>query len=733
MKTHFDERLRTALIIAVVALVALYSGVLSRFDNLLYDYGQRLHRQAPPRDVVIVAIDEQSLAQLGRWPWPRSLHARLVSRLHREGARAVALDMIFTEPDRTGGTDDTVLAQAIARAGNVILPVMLEQSSLSGQLLEVLPLPELTQAAYALGSVHAEIEADGIARGIFLREGLGSAHWLHFSEALAMAAQGRRASVLETEGQNDPYKVFREDYRRVPFLGPPGHFNTVSYVDVLNGNYPRDLFRNKLVLVGATAAGMGDRLPTPVSGLSEPMPGVEFHANALQAVRSGTLIRIAPTWLSLALTLLFSFFPVLLLSRLNPRAGILTSVAILLTVVVFALAVPVLYRLWIPPAPTLLAILIAYPVWSWRRLEAASRYLDQELDRLNQDLHDSAVAASEVADDMAEQDTFQARISRIQRVSQQLRGMRRLIDQVLEGMPHGVVALDDHGRAQLVNRRAQNWLEVKKGEQLPATLPVDREQCEINIRDGHHLLVDEAELDAVGIARVVNLVDISEIRKLEDERRETLAFLSHDIRAPLAGAIDQLKQHAGKDETLGRVHGQLQRSLQLAEEFLATARAETTDETQFQELDFADLVHQAVDSVYAIAQSRQVSLVRNITPEPVWVNGAFGLLERMAINLIQNAIKYSPPGAAVEISLQVSEDKAVFSVRDHGPGIAPEVRVRLFKRFSRVEGDRQDKVSGAGLGLYFVRLVAERHGGTAGVESTPGLGATFSVVLPALD
>lgn len=731
MKSFLDERWRTALILMLAGVLVSFTGILFRVDNLLYDLGQRLASKPPPSDVIIVAIDEESLSQLGRWPWSRRLHASLIDRLTAEGAKLIALDLIFAEPDTADQPADAELARAMESSRRVVLPVMLEQSRLNGQLLEVLPLPQLTKHAAALGRAHAEIEEDGIARGLYLREGLGMPRWPHFAGAIHDALKGAKDSGAVEQAASSPFILVREDFRRVPFLGPPGHFQTLSYAQVLTGRYPPGLFKGKIILVGATAAGLGDRLPTPVSGLSEPMPGVEFHANALEAFRQGTLVKNLSREAGMFITMILSVLPVFLLSRLSPRMGMLTSVVLLVLVTGVALVLPHAAGVWFAPSGALLAILIAYPVWSWRRLEAASRFLDREIRHLTLDLQQSAIVGRGMPE-AGTGDPFQARITQIQAASQRVRALRNLIDQVLEGMPHGVVAVDKSGRVRLVNRRAQDWLGIEKDTPSPVELKADEApvQHEIKSHEGIPLLVDEAEFPpAMGIARVINLVDIAEVKRLEAERRETLAFLSHDIRAPLAMAVEQLRSAQRSPEALTRLRAQLARAHELAEEFLATSRAELSDEAAFQEIDLCGLLQQATDAVYPLAQSGKVALIREIPVDPVWVKGEFGLLERMAVNLIQNAVKYSPENTHVRIELTDSGNKAGFCVTDSGPGIPEAELPRLFKRFSRLESPGS-AVSGAGLGLYFVRVVAEKHGGSVKTDNVTEGGARFCVSLP---
>ena len=184
-----NDYLSAALILLLLSALLHTTGILSRVDNLLYDVGQKLDYKAPPTDVIIVAIDEESLSQIGRWPWPRSIHADLIRRLKAEGASVIGLDIVFAEADKTDQAADVDLAQAILQANNVVLPVLLESTRLHGQIVETLPLPALAANAADVGRVHAVLDEDGIARSIYLYEGVGAAVWQHFSQAVLNVVQ----------------------------------------------------------------------------------------------------------------------------------------------------------------------------------------------------------------------------------------------------------------------------------------------------------------------------------------------------------------------------------------------------------------------------------------------------------------------------------------------------------------------------------------------------------------
>ncbi|NOT66889.1 MAG: CHASE2 domain-containing protein [Methylophilaceae bacterium] len=637
---HFTDRSSTALILLLLALLVSYSGGLGRVDNVLYDLGQKLGTRPAPSDLVIVAIDEESLSRLGRWPWSRRLHAALIDQLKQDGARVIGLDLILAEPQANDPSADIMLAESIRTAGNVVLPVLIESNRTNGQMLETLPLPQLGQYAAALGRVHAELDEDGIARSLFLWEGVGTALWPHFAQAVLMAAKiptPGLSAILPVVNTVQPYTLVRYDQRRINFLGAPGHVRSFSYAQVLNGEFPQGLFKDQIVLVGATAAGMGDLLTTPVSGLRQPMPGVEFHANALEAMRQDRLVKSLPDWLVMLVCAMLALAPLLWLPQLPPLQGLLVCLLWFVIVASVSITLPLWAGVWQPPSGALLAILLAYPVWSWRKLESASRFLDHELKRLHYELA-GKVMHRHKKNNAIFSDPFQARIIQVQTAS-------------------------------------------------------------------------------------------SRLRHLQTERKETLAFISHDIRVPLASALMQLE---ASGEATGKLYASLARALRLAEDFLSTSRAEMTDAMNFKETDMGSVLHQAADDAHSAARIKAVQLIRELPDEPVWVSGDFGLLHRAILNLIMNAVKFAPPDTKVTIRLEVINTYAEISVTDHGSGISQAQQAQLFKRFSRANA-ASDNLDGTGLGLYFVRSVTEKHGGSIGVASEPGVYTSFTMRLPLIE
>lgn len=166
-----------------ILLLLQTTSIPQRLDFWLYDTLITANPAEVSDDVVVVAIDEQSVDRLGRWPWPRTTHARLIEKLHQAGAKTIVFDILFPEPY----FDDPDLAAAMRNHGNVILPLHLSPPSHNYLISEQLPVPELAEAASALGHAHVELDEDGLARGIYLLNGLGNQLW----PSLALAASGK--------------------------------------------------------------------------------------------------------------------------------------------------------------------------------------------------------------------------------------------------------------------------------------------------------------------------------------------------------------------------------------------------------------------------------------------------------------------------------------------------------------------------------------------------------------
>jgi CHASE2 domain-containing sensor protein len=630
-------------VLATLAGMAAWQDWLRRADQVLYDVGLILNTRQPPTDIVIVAIDEESLARIGRWPWRRAVHATLIEKLTEAKAAAVGFDIMLSEADTRDPGGDRILAEAIRRNGRVVLPV--SQRNLGpGLISEGLPVEMFANAAARLGHIETELDVDGIARSVFLWAGPGQPKYPQFSLALLQFAQpeiSARHARRQPGTEAAPFAWQREGWLHMPFAGPPGTFRTVSYVDVLSGAVPAQALRDKLVLVGATATGLGDIYPTPMSGLGRSMPGVEIHATVLDTLRTGNAIEWLPRERVVAVTVATLFILMLALMHLSPRGGLLISAATALVAVVGSLLLIRWFHIWLPPGPILVATLLAYPLWSWRRLEAAQRFMDTELQQLRE----------------SEPATFAA-----------------------EAQSEGFDPLE------------------------------------------HRIAIVRAATERQ--------------RTIRKDRDETMRFISHDLRSPLVSVITLVE--GANSQTTSDCHARLhqvglyaQKALDLADDFFRLAKAEAADPRRFSEVDLVSIAMEAADEAWVIAERKKISIVvQNDCIDDTLVFGDRSLLHRALMNLLGNAIKFSPGGSTVRIILRNLDAWLEIAVADDGCGVPDEHQDKLFTRFGRIPSATQQPQPGVGLGLFIVKTIAERHGGRVSVQSAAEKGSTFAIRLP---
>ncbi|MFL6169478.1 MAG: PAS domain S-box protein [Ornithinibacter sp.] len=240
------------------------------------------------------------------------------------------------------------------------------------------------------------------------------------------------------------------------------------------------------------------------------------------------------------------------------------------------------------------------------------------------------------------------------------------------------------------------------------------------------VLVAEALRDAEAAARAAN-----------DTKNHFLSRMSHELRTPLNAVLGfgQLlsRQLAGTEhaEAVSYVLTGGQHLLELINDVLDTSRIEAGEMSlSLEPIDLAALVDETVQLMAPLAAAGNVTLLPAVGAPGVLVLADRQRVRQILLNVLSNAIKYNKDGGHVWVSWVLDTDVVRLSVRDEGPGIAPELHRRLFEPFDRL-GAESTQVEGAGIGLALTRSLAELMGGTLGVSSTPGHGATFTVSLPA--
>ena len=240
-------------------------------------------------------------------------------------------------------------------------------------------------------------------------------------------------------------------------------------------------------------------------------------------------------------------------------------------------------------------------------------------------------------------------------------------------------------------------------------------------------------------AVLVVLHDVTDVQRTDQIRRDFVANVSHELRTPLAAlksVVETLAEGALRDESvaqefLRRADGEVDRLVQMVEELLELSSIESEHSLAIQKTDMAGLLIEAVERIRPQAERAQVSLSLDAAPDLGRPRLDPARIERAVLNLLHNAIKFTPAGGAVSLSGHRDGGRLVLTVRDTGAGIASSDLPRIFERFYKA--DRSRAGSGTGLGLALVKHAVEAHGGSVHVESEEGRGSCFTLSIPAFD
>jgi len=349
--------------------------------------------------------------------------------------------------------------------------------------------------------------------------------------------------------------------------------------------------------------------------------------------------------------------------------------------------------------------------------------------------------------------------SRIQLISRQ----KSELDTVLSSMVEGVVAIDTEERVLSMNDAARTVLQVDKHEDsgkkldelidnadfqnlarqvLSSRNPIQAEivipgQVESCLQTNATPLRD---IRGKPFGALLVFHDITRLRKLENMRRDFVANVSHELKTPITsikGFVETLldgAMHDPKDSNrfLEIIAKQSDRLVSIIEDLLSLSRLEQDGSEElvgFDKIRVKELIDRAIQTCQLKAQEKRIRFEIDCRREET-ARGNAHLLEQALVNLLSNALKYSPEGAKIVLQAESQESTLTISVQDFGQGIPKKHLPRLFERFYRVDKARSRTMGGTGLGLAIVKHIAQVHRGFVSVESEPGKGSTFRLVIP---
>jgi len=701
----------------------------------------------PGQEVVIIAVDEASLDKYGAWPWPRCLHAKLLEKIR--SAKAIGFDFLFPEPTSC----DKIFSQALAKAPPTVLAVT---KNSFGDLIK----PANTIKNYSgLGHIDVRLGTSGVVRRAILK-------YEPYIPCFGLM-------MLKIAGMQLPYSLPQNE-PLINYYGPSNSFVRVSYSDVLENKISLDFFDKKFVLVGVDALGLGDAYVTPFRSY-RPTPGIEIQATILQNLKDKAFLNEFPYELYLIIIAILSLLPLFIWPAMTELLNLFFNLGIIFAVVI-AGYLGFLNRWFFDPSPSLTFFVLLYLVHLifqgvviTGHISSLLRDMDHEIGKglnfLSNPGHNTNMDIS--------RRQRQGSLKLLGKLQESIKVMglqRHFIENFLrEDMPPLILWELPEGNPVLASKLFKELLDHCLGERLLPNLNKFKnclkEHClngaseEIEsifsscIKEGIKQNIP-VSLKHQGRIRYFTLTiqpvkaidvpfkgllaifsDITEVKEIEKLKDEVVSIMSHELKLPLTSILGYGEMLTSTLSGNPKVYAseicfQANRLNRLIVDFLDVTRIERGKvELRPLPVDLTELIGEAIDAVALPAEDKNI-IIKVKGPQfvtPIKLDGP--LILQALINLLDNAVKFSPEGAEVIISLREEEDRFIIAVEDQGPGIPPAHRDRIFEKF--FQGENISSRNGFGLGLSFVKQVVVAHKGEVSVqEGKNGQGAVFVISLP---
>jgi len=334
---------------------------------------------------------------------------------------------------------------------------------------------------------------------------------------------------------------------------------------------------------------------------------------------------------------------------------------------------------------------------------------------------------------------------------------RKKLVAVLKQLSDGVMIVDEMGKVQMVNPAAQRMFSVKEGDALDRSLPSvvrhhqiidlwrkclesgENQVTSLEVPGKHQIFQVEAIPLVHTLPGSVLLVvnDLTHLRRLETVRRDFISNISHELRTPLASlkALAETLQESALDDPpaarrfLNRIEAEVDALSLMVQELLELSRIESGKvPLELKPVPPQDLLTSAIERLQLQSENSGIQVQLHCPADLPLVLADPPRIEQVVVNLLHNAIKFTPAGGNITLSAESSEDIILFSIKDTGSGISAEDLPRIFERFFKA--DRARSGGGTGLGLAISHHLVEAHGGRIWAESLEGHGSTFYFTIP---
>jgi CHASE2 domain-containing sensor protein/signal transduction histidine kinase len=763
-------RLLPGTMMAIVGGGLSQMGWLKPAEHLAYNYLFQLRgATAWDQRVVIVAIDDNSIQQLGRYPWSRQSFTQLMQRLNQATGSVVAFDVIFSEPSQA----DAAFEAAIAQHGQVVLASAIDTNG-----LPLLPIPPLREAAVGVGHIIRPIDDDGISRSVALSwRGEDSLSWA------AVQAYGLTHSIPPNEPRpRDFWLNWSGAARQIP---------QYSFIDVLNRQVAPSQLQNKIIFVGITATGF-DTLPTPFDR-NPPVTGVYLHATAAHnLLQQNYLQPLERHWWEWAVLLVLPGFG-LLLSVLRTEWQIAT-IGISVFGILGAGVVLLHGHYWLPIALPLSLVTGTGAMVALTERLRMNHFLHRQVRHLWQS-YPATVINSSLPPAPSSWLHLPSSQPRSLLVLQELTAIAEHLGQtqanqaaIAHNLAVGVLSADQTGRIWFINPLASQWLQLGVGDNLvecvsqnwwtaedwtqlmsalnlsalnPGNAPEAGWEREVLQGDRWFWLklatinLASAELTKLPTHNLVLLLeDITARKQIEANlakqnqelqwigqlKDDFISTISHELRSPVTNmllAIELLKISREASQQLKyirQIESECLRERDFINDLLSFQQNTVWESPQHpQSIQLQTWLPDMISPFQSRAATRQQLIVTKIAPDLPTLQINVISLERMLRELLTNACKYTPSGQQIVVkAFTQGATHLLVSVQNFGVEIPPEEFSRIFDKFYRIPQADPWKQGGTGLGLAIVKRLIEQMGGTIALQSQNGY-TQFDLCIPIVD
>jgi signal transduction histidine kinase/CHASE2 domain-containing sensor protein len=720
---------KNLLIILVTLALILAAESLGLFDgmsNYAYDLFFRLRGPIEPDSrIVIAAIDDLTLNRLGRWPLRRIYYAKLLETLHE--TRVVGFDIIMDDPSE----DDALLGEAIRRHGHVILPSHIDRSTLAFSLPGAI-------TAQRLGHVHLEQDMDGVVRKVSHTLYIGSRKMPSFSSALYEEWSGRSlpredpATALGSRKQ--PAGIVQMDFRNINYFGPAGTFTRIPLVEIIDGRYPANYFRDKIVLVGMTAEGLYGGVMTPFARPRDRMSGIETHANILNNLIDSDSMVEAPASIIWIVSFSFSLLGLFFFLSAGGRWTVLKWLSGIVAATIASYDLFTYCDIWFSPVLFYFSLSAMFVVAYIFQLERAGKQLAEEKDQWEESfnaINDAIVLMDCNSDIIRMNDAAKTLLD--PRVLELLNARCRFMHSAISPSP------EENGNYRMLTEETdstgKSHFEIKS---LPS---FDRK--------GKRKGIVHIVRDITSRIKAEEERELLQFQFLQAQKMESIGRLAggiaHDfnnILTIIMGCSELALRKLAQNEPLRKqmqiIQDSSSKAATLVRQLLVFSRKQIMElkVVSLNDIveDMANIIERVIgeDVTLKLQTEKQV---HNILADP-------SHMEQVIMNLSVNARDAMPKGGTltietddVELDEQYARHHAgvtpgpyvILTVADSGIGMGPEVREHIFEPFFTTKKPGQ----GTGLGMSTVFGIIKQLSGHIHVYSEEGKGSVFKIYLPA--